>query len=73
MQVEDKLKGSLLDAPKSMLLQDGGSNLCLCLEDISPGWKCKPLANYQVFLNIFTYCMGNLILSDKVYGECIIH
>lgn len=51
MQVEDKLKGSLLDAPKSMLLQDGGSNLCLCLEDISPGWKCKPLANYQVILS----------------------
>ncbi|XP_035224409.1 netrin receptor UNC5C-like isoform X2 [Stegodyphus dumicola] len=47
MQVEEKLHGSLLDAPKSMLLQDGGSNLCLCLEDISPGWKCKPLANYQ--------------------------
>lgn len=48
MQVEEKLRGSLLDAPKSMFLQDGGSNLCLCLEDISPGWKCKPLANYQV-------------------------
>ncbi|XP_054706499.1 netrin receptor UNC5C-like [Uloborus diversus] len=47
MQVEEKLRGSLLDAPKSMLLQDGGSNLCLCLEDISLGWKCKPLANYQ--------------------------
>ncbi|XP_071034968.1 netrin receptor UNC5C isoform X2 [Parasteatoda tepidariorum] len=47
MQVEEKLRGSLLDAPKSMLLQDGGSNLCLCLEDISTGWKCKPLANYQ--------------------------
>ncbi|GFQ82383.1 netrin receptor UNC5B, partial [Trichonephila clavata] len=47
LQVEEKLHGSLLDAPKSMLLQDGGSNLCLCLEDISPGWKCKPLANYQ--------------------------
>ncbi|XP_055933878.1 netrin receptor UNC5C-like isoform X5 [Argiope bruennichi] len=47
LQVEEKLHGSLLDAPKSMLLQDGGSNLCLCLEDISPGWKCKPMANYQ--------------------------
>ncbi|GIY77672.1 netrin receptor UNC5C [Caerostris darwini] len=47
LQVEEKLHGSLLDAPKSMLLVDGGANLCLCLEDISPGWRCKPLANYQ--------------------------
>ncbi|KAG8177513.1 hypothetical protein JTE90_026859 [Oedothorax gibbosus] len=48
MQTEEKLNGSLLDAPKSLhLLQDAGSNLCLCLEDICGGWKCKPLANYQ--------------------------
>ncbi|XP_022242663.1 netrin receptor UNC5B-like isoform X4 [Limulus polyphemus] len=47
VEVEKELGGKLLDAPKSMWFQDGGSNLCLCLEDIGPGWKCKPGANYQ--------------------------
>lgn len=47
MQVEQKLGGKLLDRPKSMPFQDGGANLCLCVEDVGPGWKCKPGANYQ--------------------------
>lgn len=47
MLVEQKLGGSLLDHPKPMLLHDSCSNLCLCLEDVGPGWKCKPGANYQ--------------------------
>ncbi|XP_022237682.1 netrin receptor UNC5C-like isoform X2 [Limulus polyphemus] len=47
IQLEKKLGGKLIDNPKSMPFQDGGSNLCLCLEDIGPGWRCKPGANYQ--------------------------
>ncbi|XP_076348979.1 netrin receptor UNC5C-like isoform X2 [Tachypleus tridentatus] len=47
VNVEKELGGKLLNAPKSMWFQDGGSNLCLCLEDIGPGWKCKPGGNYQ--------------------------
>ncbi|XP_067139903.1 netrin receptor UNC5C-like isoform X2 [Centruroides vittatus] len=47
IQIEQKLGGKLLDRPKSMPFQDGGANLCLCLEDIGPGWRCKPGANYQ--------------------------
>lgn len=48
LQVEQKLGGKLLDRPKSMPFQDGGANLCLCLEDVAQGWRCKPGANYQV-------------------------
>ncbi|XP_076368260.1 netrin receptor UNC5C-like isoform X1 [Tachypleus tridentatus] len=47
LQIEKKLRGKLIDNPKSMPFQDGGSNLCLCLEDVGPGWRCKPGANYQ--------------------------
>ncbi|XP_076327168.1 netrin receptor UNC5C-like isoform X2 [Tachypleus tridentatus] len=47
VEVEKNLGGKLLDTPKPMWFQDGGSNLCLCLEDIGPGWRCKPGANYQ--------------------------
>ena len=37
--MERKLGGCLMDKPKSLLYQDGGSNLCLSLEDIGPGWR----------------------------------
>ncbi|XP_055934626.1 netrin receptor UNC5C-like [Argiope bruennichi] len=47
MQVEQRLGGKLLDRPKSIPFQDGGANLCLCLEDVAQGWRCKPGANYQ--------------------------
>ncbi|GIY41462.1 netrin receptor UNC5B [Caerostris extrusa] len=68
LQVEEKLHGSLLDAPKSMLLVDGGANLCLCLEDISPGWRCKPLANYQVnpFHHVWNGRQNHLHCSFKL-------
>nr|CAD7398689.1 unnamed protein product [Timema poppensis] len=46
--MENKLGGCLLDKPKTMLFQDGGANLCLSIEDICPGWRCKPQADYQV-------------------------
>ncbi|XP_072940958.1 netrin receptor UNC5B-like isoform X2 [Epargyreus clarus] len=44
---EKKLGGVLLDRPKTLLFQDGGSNLCLNLDNISPGWKAKPGIAYQ--------------------------
>ncbi|XP_073951787.1 netrin receptor UNC5C-like isoform X1 [Choristoneura fumiferana] len=44
---EKKLGGVLLDRTKTLLFQDGGSNLCLNLEHISPGWKAKPGIGYQ--------------------------
>ncbi|XP_028966580.1 netrin receptor UNC5C [Galendromus occidentalis] len=42
-------KSVLLDEPKSILLHDGGANLCLTLESnsLSPNWKFKPGANQQ--------------------------
>ncbi|XP_068630442.1 netrin receptor UNC5C-like isoform X2 [Battus philenor] len=44
---EKKLGGVLIDRPKTLLFQDGGSNLCLNLEHVSPGWKTKPGLGYQ--------------------------
>lgn len=46
--MEKKLGGCLVDKPKILLFQDGGGNLCLSLEDIGPGWRSKPQAEYQV-------------------------
>ncbi|XP_073992816.1 unc-5 isoform X3 [Rhodnius prolixus] len=47
VQMEKKLGGCLVDKPKVLLFQDGGGNLCLSLEDIGPGWRSKPQAEYQ--------------------------
>ncbi|XP_045524573.1 netrin receptor UNC5B-like isoform X1 [Pieris brassicae] len=44
---EKKSGGVLLERPKTLLFQDGGSNLCLTLEHLSPGWKARPGAAYQ--------------------------
>ncbi|XP_004924806.1 netrin receptor UNC5C isoform X2 [Bombyx mori] len=44
---EKKLGGVLLERPKTLLFQDGGSHLCLNLEHVSPGWKAKPGIGYQ--------------------------
>ena len=49
--MEKKLGGCLMDKPKTMLFQDGGTSLCLSMEDIGPGWKSKPQADYQVKIN----------------------
>lgn len=44
---EKKLGGVLLERPRTLLFQDGGSNLCLNLEHVSPGWKAKPGIGFQ--------------------------
>jgi hypothetical protein len=51
LQMEKKLGGCLMDKPKTMLFQDGGASLCLSMEDIGPGWKSKPQADYQVCIS----------------------
>lgn len=48
--MEKKLGGCLADKPKSLLFQDGGASLSISLEDISPGWRCKPHTDYQVMI-----------------------
>jgi leucine-rich repeat transmembrane protein FLRT len=50
--MEKKLGGCLMDKPKTMLFQDGGTSLCLSMEDIGPGWKSKPQADYQVCIHV---------------------
>lgn len=44
---EKRLGGVLIGDPKSLWFQDGGSSLCLSLEDIGVGWKAKPNSSYQ--------------------------
>lgn len=48
VQLEKQHQGCLMDKTKTLLFQDGGANLCLSLEDISPGWRSKLQADYQV-------------------------
>ena len=48
MRVEKKLGGSLLDKPRSLLFQDGGSNLSIAIEELSYGWKSTPQSDQQV-------------------------
>jgi leucine-rich repeat transmembrane protein FLRT len=38
---ENKYGGRLLDKPKQIPFQDGGHNLCLTIEELSPGWRSK--------------------------------
>ncbi|XP_049821786.1 netrin receptor UNC5C-like isoform X2 [Aethina tumida] len=44
---EKRLGGYLLDEPRSITFQDGGSNLCMNIECLSEGWKIKNLSEYQ--------------------------
>ncbi|XP_050302029.1 netrin receptor UNC5B isoform X2 [Anthonomus grandis grandis] len=44
---EKRLGGYLLDEPRSMTFQDGGSALCLNLESISEGWQSKMGSSHQ--------------------------
>ncbi|KAK4297833.1 hypothetical protein Pmani_029784 [Petrolisthes manimaculis] len=37
----------LLDKPKVLMLQDCGSNLCLTLDDLAPGWLIRPGTHYK--------------------------
>ena len=37
MATEKKLGGGLLDVPRPIFFKDGGSNLCLSLDELSPG------------------------------------
>lgn len=64
LQVEQKLGGKLLDRPKSMPFQDGGANLCLCIEDVAQGWRCKPGANYQVRIKILVWALNIQVQSQ---------
>jgi len=46
-ETEKKFGGRLLDKPVSVLFQDGGSNLRLCLERLSEGWSTQQGAEKQ--------------------------
>ncbi|XP_046379285.1 netrin receptor UNC5C-like isoform X2 [Haliotis rufescens] len=65
LQVERRLGGRLLDKPKQIPFQDGGNNLCLTIEELSPGWRSKLAANYQEipFRHIWSGNQNNLHCS----------
>ncbi|XP_065201785.1 netrin receptor UNC5C isoform X2 [Planococcus citri] len=65
IQTERKLGGTLVDKPKGLLFQDGGANLCLNIEDVSYGWRCKPQSDYQEipFHHIWNSTQNNLHCS----------
>lgn len=50
MQVERQLGGRLLAKPKQFQFQFGvgSSSLCLVIEQLNAGWRCKLPDNYQV-------------------------
>lgn len=48
VQVERSLGGQLIDKPKSILFQYAGTNLCLSIDELSAGWRCKMAGNLQV-------------------------
>ncbi|XP_059473091.1 netrin receptor UNC5B isoform X2 [Neocloeon triangulifer] len=47
MSIEKQLGGCLLQRPRSMLFSDGGGSLCLDLEGLGHGWRCKPQGSFQ--------------------------
>ncbi|CAG7819280.1 unnamed protein product, partial [Allacma fusca] len=47
MSQEKRLGGKVLDKPRTLLFQDGGENLCISLEDVGSGWRCKSQGSYQ--------------------------
>lgn len=65
IQEEIKFGGRLLDKPKQIPFQDGGHNLCLTIEELSPGWRSKLAANYQEipFQHIWSGNQNNLHCS----------
>ncbi|XP_078318953.1 netrin receptor UNC5C-like isoform X2 [Crassostrea virginica] len=65
MQEERKFGGRLLEKPKQIPFQDGGHNLCLTIEELTPGWRSKLAANYQEipFQHIWSGNQNNLHCS----------
>ncbi|XP_046664973.1 netrin receptor UNC5C-like isoform X2 [Homalodisca vitripennis] len=65
VQMEKQHRGCLMDKTKSLLFQEGGANLCLSLEDISPGWRSKLQADYQEvpFQHVWTSSQNHLHCS----------
>ncbi|XP_069123995.1 netrin receptor UNC5C-like [Argopecten irradians] len=77
IQEERKFGGRLLDKPKQIPFQDGGHNLCLTIEELTPGWRSKLAANYQEipFQHIWSgtqnnlHCSFSLELVDRAYHK----
>lgn len=62
VRLERKLGGRLLDKAKSWSLQSNGEPLCLSLEDLSVGWKCRPKSNYQEIPFVHVWSGGSPLL-----------
>jgi leucine-rich repeat transmembrane protein FLRT len=67
IEEENKYGGRLLDKPKQIPFQDGGHNLCLTIEELSPGWRSKLASNLPPYL--FSSSITLYKLNDK---HCIL-
>ena len=48
VRAEQQLGGRLLVKPRPIQFHFGGSNLCVSVEQLSSGWRCKLPDNIQV-------------------------
>lgn len=63
MQMERQHGGRLVDKPKHMLYQYGLGSLCLTVDDLCVGWRCKLNTNCQVLVGmIIPFQMANFDL-----------
>ena len=70
MASERRIGGRLVDRPKSFYFQDGGSPLCLGIEELSPGWKTRPGTEFQeiLFSQVVFYFFFQILLT--VVSSC---
>lgn len=54
MQMERQQGGRLVDKPRHVLYEYGGGSLCVAVNDLCVGWRCKLNATCQVRKNLFT-------------------
>ena len=72
---EERLGGYMVSDTRDFLVMQVG-DLCCCLEDVSPGWRVKPGANYQEIPASHLWagvpglhCSFSLEISDGMHGR----
>ncbi|CAL4079276.1 unnamed protein product [Meganyctiphanes norvegica] len=56
---------TLLDKPKTLLVQDCGANICLTLDDVGPGWRNRLGQHYQELSFESVWCAGTEAVSSR--------
>lgn len=63
LTLQERRRGaSLLDKPKSLNVQDCGSNLVFTMDEVASGWRVTPRHHQQVRydLNYYIYGLGGI-------------